>query len=187
MNIGVYVGSFNPVHRGHIKIANHLLEKCLEKVILVPTGGYWDKTNLISIQHRINMLNLYKSDKIIIEEENNELPYTYWVMKYLQKKYQYDNLHLIIGADNIIAFDKWKNYQELLKYNMIIIERDDVDVKYFLDKFEKKDKFLIEHVKDIDISSTMVRDLIKESQFGQVTNLIDEQILSYINDNNLYR
>ena len=60
MKIGVYVGSFNPVHVGHIKIVNHLLVNYLDKVIIVPTGNYWNKNNLVDINHRISMLKFYE-------------------------------------------------------------------------------------------------------------------------------
>ena len=57
MKIGVYVGSFNPVHKGHIKIVRHLLKYFLDKVIVVATQNYWDKKNLINLNDRITILN----------------------------------------------------------------------------------------------------------------------------------
>ena len=62
MKIGVYVGSFNPPHKGHIKIVNHLINNYLDKVIIIPTGNYWDKFDLIDIQDRINMLKIFERD-----------------------------------------------------------------------------------------------------------------------------
>ena len=115
MKIGVYVGSFNPPHKGHIKIVNHLLDKnYLDKIIIIPTGNYWDKNNLVNINDRINMLKFYKNENIIIDNKNNNIEYTYQLLKNLSKEHKKDNLYLIIGADNIINFDKWKNYQEVL-------------------------------------------------------------------------
>ena len=58
MKIGVYVGSFNPVHKGHIKVVKKVLKEYVDKVLIVPTLSYWDKNNLISITDRINMLKL---------------------------------------------------------------------------------------------------------------------------------
>ena len=61
MKIGVYVGSFNPPHKGHIRIVNHLLDKkYLDKIIIVPTGNYWDKLDLVETSHRINMFRYYE-------------------------------------------------------------------------------------------------------------------------------
>ena len=57
MRIGVYVGSFDPVHNGHEKIVNHLLNKnYLDKIIIIPTGNYWDKQNITKLNHREKML-----------------------------------------------------------------------------------------------------------------------------------
>ena len=59
MKIAVYVGSFNPVHKGHIKVVKKILKEYVDKVIIVPTMSYWNKNNLISIKDRINMLKIY--------------------------------------------------------------------------------------------------------------------------------
>ena len=186
MKIGVYVGSFNPVHLGHTKIVNYLLENYLDKVIIVPTGNYWDKLDLVSIQDRINMLKIFENDKIIIDTENNNILYTYKILNNLKKKY--NNLYLIIGADNIINFDKWKNYEELLTYNLIIINRDDIEINYYLDKLNKKDKYIItESLPNIDISSTYIRNCIKDNNYETLDNKIDKRVLNYIEENNLYK
>ena len=120
MKIGVFVGSFNPVHKGHIKIINHLIKnKYLDKVIIIPTGNYWNKQNIININDRINMLKFYENYDIIVDNKLNNLTYTYEIMNELN--HEYKDLNLIIGADNLIDFDKWKNFKELLNYNLIII------------------------------------------------------------------
>ena len=86
MKIGVYVGSFNPPHKGHIKIVNHLIEnKYVDKILIIPTNNYWNKTNLIDLNHRINMLNIFKNEKIIINNTLNNLEYTYQIIRELQK------------------------------------------------------------------------------------------------------
>ena len=72
MKIGIYVGSFNPPHKGHIKIVNHLIKNYLDKIIIIPTGNYWDKLDLVSINDRINMLRLYECENIIIDKETGE-------------------------------------------------------------------------------------------------------------------
>lgn len=187
MKIGIYVGSFNPVHKGHIKIVNHLLEKYLDKVVIVPTGAYWDKNDLIDIKDRLNMLKFFASDRIIIEEEKNDLPYTYLVMEHFKEKYSNDELHLIIGADNIVSFDKWKNYNELLEGNLIVINRNGIDVKYYLDKLDKKEKVIVtEELDNIDISSTNIRNLIEKKDFETIGKMIDGKVLNYIISNKLF-
>ena len=188
MKIGIYVGSFNPPHKGHIKITNYLLNKFLDKIIIIPTGNYWNKNNLISLNDRINMLKYYENEKIIIDTENNNYEFTYQILEKLSNKYQKEDLTLILGADNIINFDKWKNYQELLNYNLIIINRDNIDIEKYLKKLNKYDKYIIlNDLPQIEISSTMIRNYIKENNYESLKTLIDENVLQYIKKNNLYK
>lgn len=188
MKLGVYTGSFNPPQKGHLKITNYLLENYVDKVIIVPTGNYWDKNNLVNIEKRINMLRIFENDNIIIDDKNNNIEYTYQLLEHLKIEYPEDELYLILGADNIVNFDKWKNYQDLLKYNLIIINRENIDVRYYLNKLNKKDKYIItDDLPLINISSTMVRKAIKENNFEKLNDLIDQKVLQYIIDNNLYK
>lgn len=160
MKIGVYVGSFNPVHKGHMKIVKHLIEnKYLDKVLIIPTGNYWDKQNLIDIKDRINILKTYQSNSIIIDTNFNNLQYTYEIFRKLSNDNSYS---LILGADNIINFHKWKNYKWLLKYNLIIINRYDIDINYYLKKYKIKNYTIVDDLPSKDVSSTMIRNLVKE-------------------------
>lgn len=188
MKIGIYVGSFNPPHKGHIKIVNHLINNYLDKVIIIPTGNYWDKLDLVSINDRINMLKYYENENIIIDTKNNNIDYTYQILEKLSKEYSMDELYLIIGADNIINFDKWKNYQDILKYNLIILNRANIDVIKYLNILNIKDKYtIINDLPNIDISSTMIRNKIKDSDTKNILELVDKEIYEYIEKNNLYR
>ena len=183
MKIGVYVGSFNPPHKGHIKIVKHLLnKKIVDKIIIIPTNNYWNKTNIIDLNHRINMLNFFKTDNIIINNTLNNLEYTYQVFRELKK--DNNDYSLILGADNIVSFAKWKNYEELLNQELIIINRDNLDIKKYLNELNKKDKYKIINIKNIDISSTYIRENIKNEKL--IKNIIDKQVLDYIKKENLY-
>ena len=186
MKIGIFVGSFNPVHKGHIKIINHLIQsKYLDKVIIIPTGNYWNKQNIININDRINMLKYYKTNDIIIDNKLNDLTYTYEIMNEL--KQNYEDLNLIIGADNLIDFDKWKNFKELLRYNLIIINREDVDVSYYLEKHNIKKYTIVNDLPKLDVSSTLVRNLIKEDKYEELNKYLDEDVIEYIKEKKLYK
>ena len=186
MKIGVYVGSFNPVHKGHVKIVNTILEKeYVDKVLIIPTKNYWDKQDIISVEDRTNMLKIYETDKIIIDTEFSDLEYTYQIMDFLNDKYSNDELCLIIGADNIVNFDKWNHYEDLLKLTLIIVDRDDIDIKYYLDKLNKKDNYVIVNIPNIDISSTKVRENINNKK--ELKKYIDHSVIKYIEKINLYR
>lgn len=183
MKIGVYVGSFNPPHKGHIKIVKHLLnKKIVDKILIIPTNNYWNKTNIIDLNHRINMLNFFKTNNIIINNTLNNLEYTYQVFRELKK--DNNEYSLILGADNIVSFAKWKNYEELLNQELIIINRDNLDIKKYLNELNKKDKYKIINIKNIDISSTYIRENIKNEKL--IKNIIDKQVLDYIKKENLY-
>ncbi len=186
MKIGIFVGSFNPVHKGHIKIVNYILEnKFVDKILIIPTGNYWNKNNIIEVKHRIKMLENYETEKIIIERELNNLPYTYLIIRKLKERYKYDELFLIMGADNIISFDKWMNYEELLKLNFIIYKRNNVKIEKYLKKLNKLDNtIIIKDTENINISSSDIRKTI--NNYLNLKNLLDKNVLNYIINNNLY-
>ena len=180
MRLGIYIGSFNPPHIGHLDVINYLLNnKYVDSVLIVPTLGYWDKDNLIELKHRINMLKFFENDKVKIDTLHNEYAYTYLLMRALSKDYD-DELYLIMGADNIVEFDKWKHYQELLKYKIIVMNRDDIDIDKYIEKYHSNNFITIKDYEYIPISSTQIRDNL-DSRF------IDSRVLRYIKKNNLYK
>ena len=183
MKIGFYVGSFNPVHSGHIKIVRQALENYLDLVIIVPTGCYWSKRNLISLKHRIAMLKFYQNEKILIDTTHNQLPYTYMILRELKKKYPRDFLYLMLGADNLVQFQKWKNYQELLNYPFLIVNRNCVDVNYYIKKLSIP-KYVIMNVTNIDFSSTIIRKKLVQQE--NVDHYLDKEVLQYINKYHLF-
>ena len=92
MKLGVYIGSFNPPQKGHLKIVNYLIHNYVDKVIFVPTGNYWNKTNLLDIEKRISMLKIFEDDNIIIDDKNNDIEYTYLLLEKIKKLHN-NNLH----------------------------------------------------------------------------------------------
>lgn len=178
MRLGVYVGSFNPVHNGHIGIVNYLLKNnYVDKVLIVPTLNYWDKQDLIDIKHRINMLKLFENEVIIVDKTHNKYVYTTYLFKELEKEYA-DTLYLIIGADNIINFDKWKDYKELLKYKIIVINRNNIDIDTYINKYNSNNFIIIKDYIPLDISSTDIRN-------GN-DDYLNPRVLKYIKENKLY-
>ena len=188
MKIGVYVGSFDPIHKGHVSVINYLLEnKYVDKIILIPTGGYWDKFDIIDKKYRIGMCRLYENDKILVDDKLNDLSYSYMILDELKKRHNDDSLFLIIGADNIVNFDKWKNVDKLLENNILVIPRDNIDIDKYVLKYDRKDKFIVvDKFEMIDISSSNIRWLIKDENYDEVLKFIDKEVLEYIVLNNLY-
>lgn len=184
MKIAVYVGSFNPVHKGHIKVVKKILKEYVDKVIIVPTMSYWNKNNLISISDRINMLKLYETKDIVIDTKNNNYEFTYQVLRNIQKEYKNDKIYLVIGDDLLKDFDKWKNISEILKYNIIVIKRNNIDESIYK-KYEKYNFIVTNKISNKEISSTIVRNMIANGN-KDVLKYIDLKIYDYIKRNNLY-
>ena len=181
MRLGIYVGSFNPVHKGHISVVNYLLEnKYVDQILIVPTLNYWDKQDLIDINSRIAMLKFYENDQIKIDTKHNEYIYTIELLEELKKEYPNKDLYLILGADNMINFDKWKRYQDLLKYQIIVMNRDNIDVDKYIKKLDCKNILVINDYPFIHISSTEIRKNIN-------TKYLDSKVINYIKENNLYQ
>ncbi len=184
--IGIFVGSFDPVHKGHTHIINYLLENnYLDKVVVIPTGAYWDKSLSASLEDRINMLKFFENDKVEILTQYNNLEYTYMIFEELEKVYPASYLYLIIGADNIVEFDKWKNYEQLLKHKIIVVNRNNINIDEYIEKFDKRENLIV--VNNFDstpISSTEIRQNVDNQD---VKKYIDDRVYKYIKDNNLYQ
>lgn len=184
MKIGIYVGSFNPVHLGHIKIVNYLLEKnYLDRIYVVPTKNYWDKNDLIDLKYRIDMLKYIEKANVFIDEVNNNLSYTYQVLYEYSKLYSKDDIYLIIGADNIINFDKWKNIDEILTYKVIVLNRNNIDIEKYIKEFgyDLKRFVVLDDYPYLNISASEIREDIEENKIH-----LDEKVYNYIKTNNLY-
>ena len=180
MKLGVYMGSFNPPHKGHIKVVNYLLDnKYVDKILIIPTLSYWNKTDLVNIDDRINMLKFYENDLIKVDTINNKYIYTYQLVNELKKEYPNDELLLIIGADNIIQFNKWKNYRKLLKNKIIVMNRDNIDINKYIEKLNKDSFIVISNYPFIKVSSSQLRENLN-------SRYIDKEILNYIKKHHLY-
>lgn len=180
MRIGVFNGSFDPVHNGHIKMVNHILDNdIVDKVVIVATDDYWDKKISTSLKDRVAMLKFFESENIIIYEKYNELIYTIELLAALQNDYPNDELYLMMGADNLINIEKWKDYENLIKYPFIVYKRDDVDENDLAEYFNKlnKDNYYIATIDNIDISSTYIREHIDD--YDLIGNMLDYRVYEY--------
>lgn len=187
MRVGIYVGSFDPVHKGHKMVVDYLLNNdYVDKVLVIPTGAYWDKTGIIPVNYRIDMWNYYKSDRIVIDKRYNDIEYTYMILDMLERECD-DELYLIIGADNVINFDKWKNYQKILERKILVIPRENIEMDKYFSRYEKKDNFIVvEGFKEVDISSKEIRGLLHDGKYDEVEKYLDKEIIEYIKKNDLY-
>ena len=180
MKLGIYVGSFNPPHMGHIKVVNYLLEnKIVDKVIILPTPNYWNKTDLVDIDLRVDMLRFFETDNIIIDDINNKYQYTYQVLESLKKTYKNDQLFLVISSDNIEKFHLWKNVDEILKNKVIVLRRGNNEIYKYVEKLGREHFIVIDDFPFIDVSSTEIRNNLDNEY-------LDKRVLNYIKKHNLY-
>lgn len=194
MNIGVFGGSFNPVHNQHVKIAALAVEKLkLNKLLIVPSNISPGKNQTDNSRHRLNMAELAFAKVKNIEVCDYEIKsggesYTYLTIDYFKKKYPHDSLFFILGGDAFLELYSWKNPELIVKNAEIAVyERENSEIfnKALLDfkcKYNKETRVISAEVSDI--SSTKIRILIS---FGQdVSEYLDNDVCKYISDNNLY-
>lgn len=191
MKLGIYIGSFNPVHLMHEEIVENLLkEKLLDKIVVIPTNdNYHLKKGLVSFYHRFEMLKLaLNNENIVISDiEKNEYHYTYENIKILKEKYPLDELYLIIGADNLFEFNTWKNYEKILdSCNLIVYGRNDLNIAYYINNnfTNYKNRFIIKEPLG-ELSSTLIRNNLKNNK--DVKKYLSKPVIEYITKNNLYK
>lgn len=176
MKIGVFVGSFDPVHVGHTNVINYLIDKnVVDKVMVIATGNYWNKQNVTDLKVRLKMLEFIKNDNVIIDNKHNGLSYTYQILDALEREYKNDEFYLIIGADNANTLDKWMKHEELMKRPIIVVARDDIKIKL------KGDNVIIINENFGNVSSTKIRNDVDGHK-----GYLNRDIYNWIKKNNMY-
>ncbi len=173
MRLGIYVGSFDPVHDGHYFVCRYLIDNdYIDKVLVIPTNNYWDKRINASLEDRINMLKYYEEKDIEIDTKHNNYQFTYQIFEELEKEVN-DELFLIIGSDNLDRFFSWREVDKILKHKVIVVNRGD--------KINNNDErfIIINDFPYIDISSTEIRNGRRK--------FMKKEVIDYIEKNNLYR
>ncbi len=191
MKIGLYFGTFNPVHIGHVVIANHMVQYTdLDEVwmVVTPHNPLKKKKGLLEDFHRIHMVNLATSDYDYIRPSDIEfnLPqpnYTINTMAYLNERYPKNEFSLIMGEDNLDTFTKWKNYDVLLeRYPIYVYPRLDRN-RECSELMHHPNVIMVENAPVIEISATFIRNAIKEGK--NIQPLLDKEVWKYI-DHNLF-
>lgn len=192
MKIGIFGGSFNPPHKMHESIASFFIDnKILDKVIFVPTGSkYKYKTNLESDKDRYNMVKLItdKHEDFLVSdfELKSEVVYTYETLTHFKEEYSDSEIYFICGLDNLSYIDSWKNAEYILNnFKILVIKRNTDDLEEVMQRLDAyKSNILVVDMEENPISSTAIRKNITDSKSSVY---LDQDVLKYINDNNLYR
>ena len=192
MNIGLYFGSFNPIHIGHLIIANHMVENSdLDQIWLVvtPHNPHKKKNSLLEDNHRLAMVDIalenypkLKSSKI--EFDLPQPSYTVNTLAHIKEKYSDHTFSLIMGEDNLKSFHKWKNYETILENHAIYvyprISKGDIETQ-----FDNHSKIHKVDAPIVEISSTFIRKSIKNQ--SNIMPLLPHNVWQYLDEMNFYK
>jgi len=188
MRVGLFFGSFNPIHVGHLMLAQYMVNFAdVDEVWLVvsPQNPFKQDVELADTQHRLNMARLAVGDneKIKISEVELSLPkpsYTIDTLRALEKEYPEIEFSIIMGADNLMSLNRWKEVETLLsRYRIIVYPRPGYEAK------EPEGAHIeIVDAPQVDISSTQLRRWIGEGR--SVLYFTNDKVIEYFSQNNLY-
>lgn len=192
--VGLYFGTFNPIHVGHLIIANYMAQQPdMNEVWLVvsPHNPFKEKNSLLTDHHRLAMAELAveENPKLKVSKIEFELPapsYTVVTLQALKEKFPHYEFSLIMGEDNLRTFHKWRNYEYILENFHLYVYPRIKDEK----EIEKNNLADHPHVHYVDapvmnLSSTLIRNAIKNKK--DVRYLLTEPVLKYVDEMNFYK
>lgn len=192
MNIGLYFGTYNPIHIGHLIIANYIVEHSdLDEIwmVVTPHNPFKKKNTLLENHHRLELLYCATEgyEKIKPSDIEFKLPqpnYTVTTLAYITEKYPNKKFSLIMGEDNLKSFHKWKNYQTILdNYHIYVYPR--IADGVLIEEFQNHEKITKVNAPIMQIASTDIRKQIKNNK--NVQPLLPKKVWEYIDKMNFYR
>ncbi|MDB9989969.1 nicotinate (nicotinamide) nucleotide adenylyltransferase [Flavobacteriales bacterium] len=196
--VGLYFGTFNPIHVGHLIISNYMVGYTnLDEVwfVVSPLNPLKKKESLLEDYHRLNLVRIaiVQNSKLKVSNEEFNLPipsYTINTLTHLKEKYSGHEFNLIMGEDNLRSFKKWKNHEEILKYHYLYV------YPRVLTEQEKLDESNLENTVDhpkvirceapvMKISSSFIRKAISENK--DVRYLLTPEVYKYVEEMNFYK
>ena len=194
--IGLYFGTFNPIHVGHLVIANYMANYTdLEEVWLVvsPQNPFKEKDSMLEDYHRLSLVKIAVEDNSQLKASNIEfnLPkpsYTINTLVYLNEKHPTNEFNLIMGEDNLRTFHKWKNYERILeKSNLYVYPRvlNPQTEKKTNSPLHNHPKVKICDAPVMKISSSFIRNAIKNNT--DVRYMLTEKVAKYVEEMHFYK
>lgn len=192
MKVGLFFGTFNPIHIGHLIIANYLVENSdLEQIwmVVTPMSPFKVKHTMLDNYQRLEMVYLATKDYDAIKPSDIEftLPqpnYTIHTLTYLKEKYPKYQFALIMGEDNLKSFHKWKNYEVILEEHELYcyprISNGKIETQ-----FDGHPNIHLVEAPVIELSSTLIRSQIKSGK--NVRPLLPDYVWKYLDEMNFYR
>lgn len=197
MKIGIYGGSFNPVHNGHIHLAlTAVRELGLDKVYLVPSGisPHRSSDEYVSGEDRLAMLKLAGKVHEKLEVCDFELKqpgrsYTIYTVEYFRQCFPDDQLYLLVGSDMLLSFDTWNRYEDILReVTLAVVSRNEGDLEALEKKSEELRKYgeiTVIREAPVVVSSTEIRKKIAKNENSSC--YLDENVVQYIRSRKLYQ
>lgn len=189
MKIGLFFGSFNPIHVGHMMIANYMVEYTdMEQVwfVVSPQNPLKKKETLLPQRHRLQLVKLAIGDDLRFKASDVEFKlsqpsYTIHTLVYLQEQYPQHQFCLIIGADNLLSLPNWKNYDQLLaNYELYVYPRPGVVASELFNH----SRVHLTKSPTIEISATFIRDAIAKKK--NVRHFLPSDVYQEIIDMHFY-
>lgn len=197
LKIGIFGGTFNPIHNGHIGLVQAAIDQLkLDKCLVVPSGNSYMKHGVLEALHRVNMVNLAirNHDKMkisLVEVNRGGNSYTSQTLDEIAKIEGNAEYYLIVGGDAFLQMDIWYEHEKIYRTTSIgVALRDGCSTS----EIDERAKFLNKtygtniitiNVKDTTTSSTAIRTLIREGK--SVNNYVGVDVAKYIEENNLYK
>jgi nicotinate-nucleotide adenylyltransferase len=190
LKIGLYFGTFNPIHIGHMAIANFIVDYAdIDELwfVVSPQNPHKKKKNLLNDYHRLEMVHRAVDDDKRFRVSNIEfsLPkpsYTVDTLTYLKEHYPEHHFKIIMGSDNLEKFPKWKNYEQIVEnYGIIIYPRPGFDPS----KYQLPSSTEILNAPQMEISSTFIRKAIRDGK--DVRHFLPQKTWEYLEEMNFYK
>jgi nicotinate-nucleotide adenylyltransferase len=189
-HVGLYFGTFNPIHIGHCVIAQHMLEyTSLDEVwfVVTPHNPHKKKSSLLNDHQRLHMVNLAVGNhyKLRVSDIEFTLPqpsFTSATLAHLAEKFPEKTFHLIMGADNLESFPRWKNHEAILEsHHLYVYPR----VNSYGGPLKEHPKVHFTKAPIMEIASTHIREAIKEGK--DVSFMLPQEVWQYIDEELFYR
>lgn len=194
MKVGLYFGSFNPIHVGHLIIANHMVEYTeIDQLwfVVTPQNPLKQKSGLLADYHRLAMVKIAIDDNHKLRASDIEfgLPkpsYTIDTLAYAHEKYPQHRFSLIMGEDNYRTLHKWKNYQEILdRYTIYVYPRMNDGTKELPEPVANGGKVIFCDAPLMKVSASFIRKAVQDEK--SVKYLLTEEVHQYLTEMNFYK
>lgn len=192
--IGLYFGTFNPIHVGHLIIANHLANfSDLDEIwfVVSPHNPLKEKSALLEDHHRLAMVQRAVEDNVKLKASNIEfdLPkpsYTVFTLQTLREKFPKNTFALIMGEDNLRTIHKWRNYEYILEnFDIYVYPRIQAAHETDVKDFSKSPRVHFCDAPVMNLSSTNIREAIKNKK--DVRYLLTDPVFRYVDEMNFYK